>query len=212
MDPARAAKHASRRRPRVRTAHRPGSSTGHSSANRDRRSPRGEVLSSRTVRDAIVGSESGSRAEEFTSSKASPASGRSTWRCAETRPSPTSTTSPNPAAHCPHRRLGRADSEPLQPSAWVGTPNEEALPELLSHVDTPADLHRTESGSRRASLNGTLWAAVLRRDQRLIGTPFRAGAYSCVPGRDGEGGRQLGRAVRCHLATDRFTPRQGSMR
>src|SRR5688572_6238284 len=29
---------------------------------------------------------------------------------------------------------------------------------------------------------------------------------------DGEAGRQLGRAVRCHLATDRFTPRQGSMR
>jgi hypothetical protein len=37
-------------------------------------------------------------------------------------------------------------------------------------------------------------------------------AYSCVPGRAGEAGRQLGRAVRCHLATDRFTPRQGSMK
>jgi hypothetical protein len=66
--------------------------------------------------------------------------------------------------------------------------------------------------NRGASSTGTLWAAVLRRDQRLIGTPFRAGAYSCVPGRAGEAGRQLGRAVRCHLATDRFTPRQGSMK
>jgi hypothetical protein len=34
-------------------------------------------------------------------------------------------------------------------------------------------------------------AAVLRRDQRLTGTPFRAGAHSCVPGRAGEAGRRL---------------------
>jgi transposase-like protein len=38
----------------------------------------------------------------------------------------------------------------------------EALLELLSHVDTPADLHRTESGSRRASLKQAPWRWTLR--------------------------------------------------
>ena len=46
----------------------------------------------------------------------------------------------------------------------------------------------------------------------FLGHLFVAGAYCCVAGRAGEAGRQLGRVVRCHLATDRFTPRQGSMK
>jgi hypothetical protein len=41
------------------------------------------------------------------------------------------------------RRLRKRDAKHApSPSAWGGTPNDEALPELLSHVDTAADLGR----------------------------------------------------------------------